>query len=229
MYLMWMVNGAGMGIICWFVVWAAFGSSNVMSDRGLFALGDLCFTLGIVWTNYKCLILETQYKTMIVAVSFTITVGGWFAWNGFMASIYSNNLSPYDVKGGFNGTFGGDLNWWLALILAMIILITLELVYDGVKRNLIAARMWPRWRHFLPKFGKDGDGEHEDVEVAEDMEIELWQQMERDPVIAEQLRGMAGEEGGCIVEDVDGQIVLEDIEIAEVARWRKRRMFWRRG
>lgn len=221
MYVAWMAHGAVNGIVVWFVIWAAFGSSNVMSDRGLFALGDLAFSMGIVWTNWKCLILETQYKTLIVGISFLITVGGWWAWNGFMSGIYSSNLSPYDVKSGFSSTFGNDLNWWLALILAFSILATMELVYGGIKRNLILARMWPPWRYLLPGAGKQ---QHEDVE---DMEIELWQQMERDPEIAEQLRSMAG--GEAEVEgDVDGEVRLEDIEIAKPGRGRKKRWFWKR-
>ena len=39
----------------WFVPWALYGNHGFMSDNGLFALGDLVFSLAIVWTNVKLL------------------------------------------------------------------------------------------------------------------------------------------------------------------------------
>lgn len=79
LYLAWMVHATVCGLAVWFITWASYGVWNTMGDNGLFALGDLSFTLGIVWTNWKLLVIETHYKTLIVGVSFLITVGGWFA------------------------------------------------------------------------------------------------------------------------------------------------------
>lgn len=55
MYLRWMVHATAQGILIWFISWAAFAHFNKFGDNGLFALGDLAFTLGIVWTNVKLL------------------------------------------------------------------------------------------------------------------------------------------------------------------------------
>lgn len=54
-YLLWMVNAAAEGMVLWFVPWALYGKHSFMSDNGLFALGDLVFSLAIVWTNVKLL------------------------------------------------------------------------------------------------------------------------------------------------------------------------------
>lgn len=55
MYLRWMIHATVQGILIWFISWAAFAHFNKFGDHGLFALGDLAFTLGIVWTNLKLL------------------------------------------------------------------------------------------------------------------------------------------------------------------------------
>lgn len=195
MYFGWMLHAVVNALIAWFISWTSYGHFNVMGDNGLFALGVMCFTLGIVWTNWKLLVIETHYKTIIVGVSLVITVGGWFAWNGFMSGIYSNNLSPYDVKGGFGKVFGTEWAWWLTLIIAFTVLATMEIVYGAVKRNLIAARMWPPWKFTRHYRNRNLN--------AEDMELELWQEMERDPRIREQLRAMARGEDEYIVQEED--------------------------
>ncbi|KAF2763873.1 phospholipid-translocating P-type ATPase [Teratosphaeria nubilosa] len=102
--------------------------------------------LGIAWTNYKLLILETHCKTIIIGVAFTITVGGWWAWNGFMSGVYGSNLSPYDVKGGFSSTFGNDANWWASFFMAFGILLVMESVYKSLKDYLRIGGLWPFWR-----------------------------------------------------------------------------------
>ncbi|KAK5708004.1 drs2 neo1 protein [Elasticomyces elasticus] len=184
-YLRWVVLGTVQGIIVWFVSWAAWSRFAKMSDHGLFALGDLSFTLGIVFTNYKLLILETHYKTLIVAISFTVVVGGWFAWNGFMSSAYSDNLSPYDVKGGFTSTFGNDPIWWLTLIVVMAILTVMELSYKSIKHTMLVAGQWPPWKRRVR--GVNG------VQNAEELDVGLWQALEKEPHIRERLKRMSDE------------------------------------
>ena len=186
MYFAWMVHATAQGILVWFIAWVSYGRFNVMGDNGLFALGDLCFSLGIIWTNWKCLAIEAHYKTLIVAGALAITVGGWWAWNGFMSAIYSNNLSPYDVRGGFQYVFGQDPNWWLTLLLAFGVLCTMEWAYAATKRNLVIARCWPPWK--FTKWHRNRNGN------AEDLELELWQEMEKDKVIKRQLQRMARDE-----------------------------------
>lgn len=54
-YLTWMVSATAEGMIVWFTSWAAYSVFGVAEDQGLFAFGDLVFTLAVVWTNCKLL------------------------------------------------------------------------------------------------------------------------------------------------------------------------------
>lgn len=54
-YLLWVLGATAEGMIVWFVSWAAYGVFDSTGDNGLFAFGDLVFTLGIIWTNWKLL------------------------------------------------------------------------------------------------------------------------------------------------------------------------------
>ncbi|KAI5370903.1 putative P-type ATPase, HAD superfamily, P-type ATPase, transmembrane domain superfamily [Septoria linicola] len=202
MYIVWMLHATVQGLLVWFVSWVSYGHFNVMGDTGLFALGDLCFSLGIVWTNWKCLVIEAHYKTLIVAGSFLVTVGGWWAWNGFMSAIYGNNLSPYDVRGGFQYVFGQDPMWWLTLLLAFGLLCTMEWVYAAAKRNLVVARCWPPWKFTRWHRNRNAN--------AEDLELELWQEMEKDPAIRAQLGRMA--RGEDEVEE-DLELIIDESDV----------------
>lgn len=207
MYFCWMLHAVACGITVWFIIWASYGHFNIMGDNGLFALGDMAFSLGIIWTNWKIFMIEVHYKTIIVLVSFTITVGGWWAWNGFMSAIYSSNLSPYDVKGGFSHTFGTELSWWLTLLVALAVLMTAEIVYGATRRRLIRARMWPPWK--FTRGHRNGNGN------VEELELEAWQDMERNPVIRSRLERMARGE------DEENEIYVEgEVELVEMGRER---------
>ncbi|SMR53309.1 unnamed protein product [Zymoseptoria tritici ST99CH_3D1] len=220
---MWMIHGVAQGVIVWIVSWAFWGVLPFMSDRGTYALGHLVFSLGIMWTNYKCLILETRYKTLIVGISFAITTGGWWAWSGFLSGIYNNNLSPFDVKGGFQHGFGADWNWWATLVLAFSVLAVAEAGWAAACKTLAT------WGVVVRLPGAGGKGEGEDVGS-----VQLWQEMEKDRVVGERLREMAGSEGevdcerggkGGFEEDEED----EDVEIGRGRRRWRARWRWGRG
>ncbi|KAK1053606.1 drs2 neo1 protein [Friedmanniomyces endolithicus] len=179
-YLQWVLLAVSESMIVWFLTWASYGHFAQMSDNGLFALGNLLFTEGVVFTNYKLLVLETHYKTVIVGISFLITVGGWWAWQGFLSHAYSTNISPYDVKGGFTSTFGNDPNWWLTLIVVLAVLTVMELGYKSIKQSLLVAGLWPVWRLFGGRARRDADG----------LDVGLWQAMEKEPGMRERFMRM---------------------------------------
>lgn len=52
-FLRWMAAAAAEGILVWLGVWAAYNVFGLPRDNGLFALGDLAFTICIIWINYK--------------------------------------------------------------------------------------------------------------------------------------------------------------------------------
>lgn len=54
-FFAWMLLATAQGMLIWFIPWALYGKFNAMGDNGTFALGDLCFSLSIMWTNVKLL------------------------------------------------------------------------------------------------------------------------------------------------------------------------------
>lgn len=55
-YTRWMFHAACQGIICWYGVWAGYGWIVPSGrDDGLYALGQLAFTVGVLWINWKLL------------------------------------------------------------------------------------------------------------------------------------------------------------------------------
>jgi phospholipid-translocating ATPase len=78
-------------------------------------------------------------------------------------------------------TFGRDPIWWLTLVLVFMVLVTLELVYKSVKRNLKVAGVWLPWKQRGNRLGENG------VEL----DVEVWQEMEQDPIIRARLKRLA--------------------------------------
>ena len=54
-YIRWMALAVAEGALIWFLPWALYGIGDFMGDNGTFAIGDLCFSLAIMWTNTKLL------------------------------------------------------------------------------------------------------------------------------------------------------------------------------
>jgi phospholipid-translocating ATPase len=150
--------------------------------------------------NTKASVFETHYKTGIVVFSFFLTTLGWWAWNAFLSGVYARRPSIYAVRDGFTHTYGRDLAWWATLLVVLGALGLLELSLKIVKRRLIGLGLY----RLKPWKGRGDPGEG-----VEDWDLEVWQEMEQDPVMRERLRKMANGE-----EDGDGED--EDEEDAEV-------------
>ncbi|KUI54532.1 hypothetical protein VP1G_01891 [Cytospora mali] len=207
-YLGWMVGACMEGLIVFYGCWAGygyFGQAGESRDGGLYAFGDLVFSACIMWTNWKLLIIETHYKSPVILFSFFITVGGWWAWQAFLAAIYAPQVSPYDVRGSFFDAFGKDLGWWLTLILVLFFLFVIELGFKMAKRTMTILGLWrwgrgrfrlvKRWRKVRREDWMDGN--------LEDWDLGLWQEMEKDPRVRERLAEILEVEEGDTV-GVDG-------------------------
>ncbi|EGO59265.1 hypothetical protein NEUTE1DRAFT_79192 [Neurospora tetrasperma FGSC 2508] len=215
-YLGWMMAAVAQGVVVWWVCWGLYGGIAV-KDNGLFAVGNLVFTVAIVWTNLKLLIIDTHHKTGIILGAFGITFAGWWIWQIFLASAYAPGVWPYAVRGGFFSSFGPDPAWWVALFAAVGLLTAVELGYKSTKRNMIISglwrlgwRKWMQWETWkgLLALGRGGGargagpmwawdeagGEGRNVE---EWDVELWQALEREQTVREALKGMArvGHEG----------------------------------
>ncbi|KAH7171026.1 hypothetical protein EDB81DRAFT_636115 [Dactylonectria macrodidyma] len=60
----WMLLGAIQGVVCWYGIWSGYGwISPAARDQGLYALGTLTFTVGILWINWK--LLYVTYSSVL--------------------------------------------------------------------------------------------------------------------------------------------------------------------
>ncbi|KAI1377631.1 phospholipid-translocating P-type ATPase [Hypoxylon crocopeplum] len=192
-FVRWMAAAATEGVLVWLGVWAAYSVFGQARDDGLFALGDLVFTIGIMWINWKIFIIEMHYKTAIVLGAFVLTIAGWWAWNAFLAGVYAPQPSPYPARDGFTETFGKDPLWWLILIVIVLALISIELVYKAVKRNMVVAGTW-KWPPWKRRSLDDS---------LEEWGLDVWQELEKDPVTRERLRRACVEEDEVDDEEQD--------------------------
>ncbi|KAI3397403.1 hypothetical protein diail_10734 [Diaporthe ilicicola] len=221
-YLGWMIGAAVEGIVTFYGCWAGygyFGQAGGLRDQGLYALGNLVFTVCIVWTNWKLLIVETHFKSFLVLGSFFITVGGWWLWQAFLAGVYAPQPSPYNVRDGFFGTFGKDPGWWVTLILVLMVLFVLELGFKMAKRTLTMMGLWRWGRGWWKRLRSWKKVRREDWMESnlEDWDLGLWQEMEKDPLVMRRLRGMLlAEESGEETTDVDAAV--EELVVGEEHR-----------
>ncbi|KAK3391267.1 hypothetical protein B0H63DRAFT_558088 [Podospora didyma] len=200
LYLGWMVGAAAEGVLVYFMCWGVYsGMVSPVRDNGLYALGNLVFSVNIMWINCKLLILNTHYKTSTILGSFVITITGWWVWQCVLAGVYAPGVWPYAVRGGFFTSFGPDPVWWTALIAVLGLLVSLELAFMAVKRSLIVSGLWKwgwkwlQWSTWKRGFGAAGDWSAGGGGVGslEDWDVELWQAMENDEKIRETLRKMS--------------------------------------
>lgn len=168
-------------------------------------------------------ILKTHSKSMPILLSFFITILGWWVWNCILASVYSKTPSPYAVWGSFFHTFGRELSWWVTTLLVIAGLSVMELCYLVLKRNLTIRDIWkgrkrsgakqksPRSCSWLPwklcgtcaASTEKGNGNEDDYDdgdddvmemPADELDLGLWQDMERDPEVKARLRLINGED-----------------------------------
>ena len=169
-------------------------ASANLAFHWLQAIGDMCFSLAIMWTNFKLLMIETHYKTRIVGVSFFVTVAGWWAWNAFLDFAYSANLTPYDIRHGFTHGFGKDPVWWLVLVASLAALFVLDLAWKSIRRTLVVDG-WHPWRHRAPqRIGRNPE---------ELVELDVWQEMQGDPDLRKKVMALAGDRSAGESDEVE--------------------------
>ncbi|KAH8737143.1 hypothetical protein BGZ61DRAFT_525327 [Ilyonectria robusta] len=198
----WMLLGAVQGVVCWYGIWAGYAwISPAARDQGLYALGTLTFTVGILWINWKLFIFETHYKTNIVMFSFFLTTWGWFGWLSFLDAVYAPEPSgTYSIRDSFTTLFGDDAVWWSTVFIVLGLIGLMEMVIKTVKRQLLLAGLWkwPPWKQ-----SRVGDN-------IEEWDVELWQELEQDPVMRERLSRLCRDEPLDEEDDPDLQIDIED-------------------
>lgn len=132
--------------------------------------------------------------------SFFLTTWGWFAWLSFLDGVYAPKPSgTYNIRGSFTQLFGKDGAWWATLFAVLGIIGLLELVLKNIKRHLLIAGLW-QW----PPWGQGRTGEN-----IEEWDLELWQELEQDPVIRKRLVRLSRDEP---VDEEDEELQLEGEE-----------------
>ncbi|PHH70937.1 hypothetical protein CDD80_5648 [Ophiocordyceps camponoti-rufipedis] len=178
-YLRWMAVAVVEGLAVWYGVWAGYGRVSP-SDDGLYALGTLVFTVGVLWINWKLFILETHYKPSVILASFFLTTMGWFAWLAFLDGVYAPTPSgPYLIRHTLRHTWGPDPAWWSTLFLVLALVSLIEVAVAILSRR--------RRRRLL----NDTASLAENVE---EWDVALWQELEQDPRVRARLRRLARDE-----------------------------------
>ncbi|KAG5957074.1 hypothetical protein E4U58_006289 [Claviceps cyperi] len=149
-YAGWMVMGVLGSFVIYYFPWGDFGAALETQDTSLYAMGALCFTVGVIFINVKLLILELHHKTVITFTGFFVSVTGWFLWCLFLSGMYPLKAGKDIVHNAFLRNFGRQLSWWATLLLALATLIVMDLVVQGVRRVY-----WPTDQDLMQRVEKD--------------------------------------------------------------------------
>lgn len=138
-YVAWMTLAVSEAALIYYMIYCFYDRALSTDDTSLYAMGDLSFTVCVVFINIKMLVLENHNKTIIPLIGLIVSVGGWFVWNIFLSAIYARTPGPYIVRDAFLHNFGKKPTWWLTVLLTLLAVLVLELVVTGIRRVF-----WPR-------------------------------------------------------------------------------------
>ncbi|KAL6816090.1 hypothetical protein V8C40DRAFT_254445 [Trichoderma camerunense] len=202
-YMRWMVLAAIEGVITWNGIWAGYGwVSPAPKDENLYAIGSLVFTVGVLWINWKLFIFETHYKSAVVMACFFVTTAGWFAWLAFLDGVYGATPSGvYDIRHTFTKLWGADAVWWSTVFIVLSFMGMIELLFKAAKRAMLVAGLW-HW----PPWQKKRLGDN-----VEEWDLELWQEMEQDPVVKKKLAKMARDHDELDLDGMEEEEEEDDI------------------
>ncbi|KAL1882968.1 hypothetical protein Daus18300_000606 [Diaporthe australafricana] len=180
-FLAWIANAVLAGAAISFLTWLGYGGAYTTTpdDNGLYAIGTLVFIACMIWTNVKILILEMQYKTILVLLIFCAEIALIWLFHILVGYVFTSLvISPYSVVDGFVRSFGGDAAWWATLALVLGGLFTVELSVAALRQRFAGA-FTEVWRT---------DGGRND---ARSWDTRLWKEIEKDRGCKTRLEEMA--------------------------------------
>ncbi|KAL7795311.1 hypothetical protein V8C37DRAFT_374063 [Trichoderma ceciliae] len=151
-YLGWMILAVAESFVAFYFTLGAFESILFTEDNGLYAMGSICFSVGVIFINVKVLLLEFHSKTWIPLIGLTIEVAGWFLWNLALSAAYTRTVGPIIVRDDFIQNFGPRLSWWTTLLLGLVTLVIIELAVQAVRRVY-----WPTDQDLMQRIEKDAN------------------------------------------------------------------------
>lgn len=135
-YAGWIFMASSEAMVIYFLMFGLYGKSNFTLDNGLYAMGVLTFTACITVIATKMQILELHNKSITCVIALVASIGGWFAWNLVLSSMYTSNVI-YNVRDGFVDRFGRNALWWLTLILIVVACCGFEICVKALKVALL--------------------------------------------------------------------------------------------
>ncbi|ETS79759.1 hypothetical protein PFICI_09612 [Pestalotiopsis fici W106-1] len=132
-YAGWTTMAILQSLIMYTIVHYLYGSHAT----DLFAIGQLVFTVAVVFINTKLFILEMHSKTIIPLIGWLLMVGAWFLWNISMAVsgiAHKNQQIQFPVNNNFTKGFGAQALWWVTCILTLAALTVFELCVCALRR-----------------------------------------------------------------------------------------------
>lgn len=152
-YFWWMFMATCEAMIVFWVMYGIYGFSDD-GNPGLFAMGDLCFSVCVVVINTKLLVIEMYTKTIMSVAGWVLSVAGWLLWNIILNFVYSQKESlAYNVKNGFLGHFGRGPRWWVVIAISVGSIVVFEYAVMSIRNALSPS------------------------------DTEIFQELERDPVL----------------------------------------------
>lgn len=137
-YVWWMGMAAVEAVLAYFMVYGLYGNDMMRQDQGLWAFGDLLFSICVVFINIKLLFLSYHHLTWIPIAALLVTITGWWAFNLFLSVIYGRSPGPYYVRDAFIYHFGKDLDWWATHVIVVAALLAIEIAVKVMRRSC-----WP--------------------------------------------------------------------------------------
>ncbi|OAA41818.1 ATPase, P-type, phospholipid-translocating, flippase [Metarhizium rileyi] len=149
-YFGWMIMGVAGSFVIYYFTLGEFWSALFTVDTSLYAMGAVCFTVGVIFINMKLLILELHSKTVVTFGGFVVSVAGWFLWCLLLSGMYPQRVGKDMVRRGFLDNFGHQLSWWTTLLVALATLVVMDLVVQGIRRVY-----WPTDQDLMQRIERD--------------------------------------------------------------------------
>jgi phospholipid-translocating ATPase len=112
-------------------------TTRIMVDQSVFAMGCLTYSVCVTVISSKVQLIEMHNKSIVAAISFVLSVGGWFLWNIILSKVYAYNVI-HNVKESFLQHFGVDLSWWLVYIFSVAACLFLDVLFISIR-----VAFWP--------------------------------------------------------------------------------------